>query len=439
MRAFADFLVRLRKEKPLAVGLSVILLLLILVALLADVLAPFAPNEVFLMDRLQGSSVRYPLGTDQLGRDFASRLIYGARLTLGVGLAATAVNVLVALVVGGVSGFIGGRLDLTVQRFVDAWMSIPGLLILLTVMSVVGRGVLQIIVVLGVLGGIGASRVVRGAVIGAKENVYFEAARAVGSSRWRTLLHHLLPNIAPVLIVIYSINIGAVVISEASLSFLGFGLPTTVPSWGGMLSREGRQYMEIAPRLAVWPGLCLTVVVYCLNMVGDAVRDLLDPRLRGGGGRLGAYGAQAVRNGSVGLGRAAPDMKLLLDTHIWVWSVADESRLTDTVRRTLDDPAHERWISAISIWEVLILAERGRLILEPDARSWVRQALADAPLREAPVTIDVALASRGVRLRNQDPADRFIAASAMVFGMTLVTADGDLCDCPDIDVLPNTG
>ena len=184
--------------------------------------------------------------------------------------------------VGGVSGFIGGRLDLTVQRFVDAWMSIPGLLILLTVMSVVGRGVLQIIVVLGVLGGIGGSRVVRGAVIAAKENVYFEAARAVGSSRWRTLLRHLLPNIAPVLIVIYSINIGAVVISEASLSFLGFGLPTTVPSWGGMLSREGRQYMEIAPRLAVWPGLCLTVVVYCLNMVGDALRDLLDPRLRGG-------------------------------------------------------------------------------------------------------------------------------------------------------------
>ena len=227
-----------------------------------------------------------------------SRLIYGARLTLGAGLAATAVNVLVALVVGGISGFIGGRLDLTVQRFVDAWMSIPGLLILLTVMSVVGRGVLQIIVVLGVLGGIGGSRVVRGAVIAAKENVYFEAARAVGSSRWRTLVHHLLPNIAPVLIVIYSINIGAVVISEASLSFLGFGLPTTVPSWGGMLSREGRQYMEIAPRLAVWPGLCLTVVVYCLNMVGDAVRDLLDPRLRGGSGRLGAYGAQESRGDS---------------------------------------------------------------------------------------------------------------------------------------------
>ena len=131
-------------------------------------------------------------------------------------------------------------------------------------------------------------------------------------------------------------------------------------------------------------------------------------------------------------------MKLLLDTHIWVWSVADDSRLTDTVRRVLGDPTHELWISSISTWEVLILAERGRLVLEPDARSWVRQALSDASMREAPVTIDVALASRSVRLDNQDPADRFIAASAMVFGLTLVTADGGLCDCPDIDVLANT-
>ena len=228
---------RLRREKPLAVVLAIVLLLLIGVALLADVLAPFAPNEVFLMDRLQGSSARYPLGTDQLGRDFASRLIYGARLTLGVGLAATAVNVLVALVVGGISGFVGGRLDLTVQRLVDAWMSIPSLLILLTVMSVVGRGVLQIIVVLGVLGGIGASRVVRGAVIGAKENAYFEAARAVGSSRWRTLVHHLLPNIAPVLIVIYSINIGAVVISEASMD----GISATLPEFPATPARTRRR------------------------------------------------------------------------------------------------------------------------------------------------------------------------------------------------------
>ena len=161
-------------------------------------------------------------------------------------------------------------------------------------MSITGRGILQLIVVLGVVGGIPASRVVRGAVIGVKENTYFQAAEVVGSSRWKTLVRHVLPNIAAPVIVIFSINIGAVIITEASLSFLGFGLPLQVPSWGGMLSREGRQYMEMAPRLALWPGLCLTIVVYSLNMFGDAVRDLFDPRLRGatqvrgGGGRVGA-------------------------------------------------------------------------------------------------------------------------------------------------------
>ena len=129
-------------------------------------------------------------------------------------------------------------------------------------------------------------------------------------------------------------------------------------------------------------------------------------------------------------------MKLLLDTHIWVWSVADESRLADPVRRALEDPAHERWISSISIWEVLILAERGRLILEPDARSWVQHAMTVSPVREAPITVDVALASRAVRLQTQDPADRFIAASAAVFGLTLVTADAELGTCPDIELFP---
>ena len=145
----------------------------------------------------------------------------------------------------------------------------------------------QIIVVLGVTGGIGASRVVRSAVIAIKENVYFQAAEAIGSSRWRTLVRHVAPNIVAPVIIVFSINIGAVIISEASLSFLGFGLSVDLPSWGGLLSREGREYMEQAPWLAFWPGIFLTVLVYSLNMFGDAVRDLLDPRLRGGGGRLG--------------------------------------------------------------------------------------------------------------------------------------------------------
>ena len=289
-----DFFRRLIKEKPLSIIAGVIILLLMLVAIFADVLAPFPHDEVNIVDRMQAPSGRYLLGTDQLGRDLLSRLIFGAQISLTVGLAATAVNVVVAVLIGGPSGFFGGRLDLAVQRFVDAWMAFPGLLLLLTIMSLVGRGLPPIIVVLGVTGGIGGSRVIRGAVIGVKENVYFQAAEAIGSTKWRILIRHVLPNIAAPVIIIFTINVGGVIISEAALSFLGFGLPISVPSWGGMLSREGREFMEVAPRLALWPGLCLTIVVYCLNMFGDAVRDLLDPRLRGGGGRLGAAAARSV-------------------------------------------------------------------------------------------------------------------------------------------------
>ena len=278
----ADFFIRLVREKPLGTVSGIIVLILMFVAIFANVLAPYPYDNVEIVDRLQGPSAQYLLGTDQLGRDFLSRLIYGARLSLTVGLAATTVNVVIAVLLGGTTGFFGGKLDLGVQRFVDAWMAFPGLLLLLTIMSIAGSGLLQIIVVLGIAGGIGTSRVVRSAVIGIKENDYFLAARAIGSRGTATLIRHVLPNIAAPVIIIFTINIGAVIISEASLSFLGFGLPIEVPSWGGMLSREGREFMEVAPWLALWPGLCLTIVVYCFNMFGDAMRDLLDPRLRGG-------------------------------------------------------------------------------------------------------------------------------------------------------------
>ena len=288
----ADFFIRLWKEKPLGTVCGVIVLLFIVVAIFAEVLAPYPFDEVHLPAILKAPSVQYLLGADQLGRDLLSRLIFGARVSMLVGLAATTLNVVVATLIGGISGFLGGKLDLAVQRFVDAWMAFPGLLLLLTVMSIVGQGLLQIILILGIAGGIGGSRVVRGAVIGIKESDYFLAARAVGTPTTQILLRHVLPNIMAPLIIIFSINIGGVIITEASLSFLGFGLPASVPSWGGMLSREGRRFMEVAPRLAIWPGVFLTVVVYSLNMFGDAVRDLLDPRLRGG---QGSYGAAKVK------------------------------------------------------------------------------------------------------------------------------------------------
>ena len=290
----ADFFIRLWQEKPLGTACGILILILIFVAIFAEWLAPYPYREIHLADILQAPSAQYLLGTDHLGRDLFSRLLYGARISLTVGLAATALNVIVAVLIGGTSGFLGGKVDLAVQRFVDAWMAFPGLLLLLTIMSIVGPGLLQIIVVLGIAGGVGGSRVIRSAVIGVKENAYFQAAEAIGSLKWRILVRHVLPNIMAPIIIIFSINIGSVIITEASLSFLGFGLPVKVPSWGGMLSREGRQYMEQAPRLALWPGLCLTIVVYSLNMFGDAVRDLLDPRLRGGGGRLGAHAARSV-------------------------------------------------------------------------------------------------------------------------------------------------
>ena len=278
----AEFFIRLFKEKPLGLASGIIILILIFVSIFADVLAPYPYYEVHFIDRLTGPSAQYLLGTDQLGRDFLTRIIYGARISLGVGLSVTALDVVVGLLIGGTSGFLGGKFDLVVQRFVDAWIAFPGLLILLTIMSLVGRGLPQIILVLGIAGGVAGSRVVRGAVIGIKENDYFLAARAIGSSKWRTLIRHVLPNIMPVIIIIFSINVGGVILSVASLSFLGYGLPPQIPDWGGLLSREGRQYMEQAPWLALFPGLALTITVYSLNMFGDALRDLLDPRLRGG-------------------------------------------------------------------------------------------------------------------------------------------------------------
>ena len=161
-------------------------------------------------------SAEHLLGTDHTGRDFLSRNIYGARLSLLVGFAATAVAVLVATVVGGLSGFVGGRLDLLLQRIVDAWLAFPGLLLLMTVMSILGTGTLQVIVILGLVFGIGSSRVVRGAVIAVKENAYFQAAQAVGSRTWHTVLRHVLPNVMPPIIIIFSITIGSVIITEAS-------------------------------------------------------------------------------------------------------------------------------------------------------------------------------------------------------------------------------
>ena len=279
----ADFFVRLLRDKQLGVVGGVIALALSFCGIFADVLAPHEMNKINLIDRFVPPSPKYLLGADQLGRDILSRLIHGARVSLTVGLSATGAAVVVAAIIGVPSGCFGGKYDIIVQRFVDALIAFPSLLILLTLMSIVGSGMFQVVLVMGVLHGIGSARVVRSAVIGIKEHDYFLAARAIGSANSRLVLRHVIPNIVAPTIVIFTIAIGSMILWEASLSFLGFGLPPEVPSWGGMLSGEGRRFMERMPALALYPGIALATVIYGVNMFGDAVRDLLDPRLRGAG------------------------------------------------------------------------------------------------------------------------------------------------------------
>lgn len=282
-----DLVVRLVREKPMGLVGGVIVLVLLVVAIFAELLAPYGMNEAILRDRLQPPSATHILGADNVGRDLLSRIIYGARISVFVGLAGSALSTLVATLIGLICGYLGGKTDMAVQRFVDSFMCFPGLFVALTVIALLGPGLIQVIMVLGIQRGIFQSRVVRSAVIGVKENIYVEAARAVGCSNMTIVYKHLLPNIMAPVITLLAVSCGYMILGEATLSFLGLGIPPPTPSWGGMLSGSGRQYMLLAPWMALWPGVALATVVYGLNMFGDAVRDLLDPRLRGGLGRYG--------------------------------------------------------------------------------------------------------------------------------------------------------
>jgi len=292
---FTDVITRLVKEKPVGAVGGLIVVAFLIVGIFSNFIAPYEMNQVNLIHRLESPSITYPLGTDHLGRDTFSRVIYGARISTIVGISATLINIIIATALGTTSGYFGGKFDTVMQRFVDAWMSFPSLLILITVMSLVGTGLVQIILVLGISGGISSSRVVRSAVMGIRENIYILASKVIGVTSIKTLIKHVIPNIMAPIIIIFSTTIGSVILAEAALSFLGFGLPPDIASWGGMLSAEGRQYMELAPRLAFWPGICLTTVVWGMNIFGDALRDLLDPRLRGGVGRLGNLGTKKIQ------------------------------------------------------------------------------------------------------------------------------------------------
>jgi peptide/nickel transport system permease protein len=272
------------RRKPLGAAGGAIVLVLLIMAVFAEWIAPYHYNEPFLEARLQSSSRAFWLGTDNLGRDMFSRIVYGARVSVMVGFGAVLLAILLATVVGVSSAYFGGVYDISTQRIVDAWQSFPFLVIILSIVAVLGPGIVNLIVAIGILAGSAASRVIRGATLAVLTNTYVEAARAMGCSHNRIILRYILPNVMATIIVLATILLGGVILVEAALSFLGYGVPPPFPSWGAMLSGSGRSYMHRAPWMAIWPGVAISLAVFGFNMLGDALRDVLDPRLRGSTG-----------------------------------------------------------------------------------------------------------------------------------------------------------
>lgn len=290
--SFRNFFRRLVKEKPMGTVGAVITLILLLVGIFADVLAPYGMNETNLDNYLAPPSSTHLLGADNIGRDIFSRVIYGARISVIIGLSASSIATVLSLIIGMMSGYLGGKFDLLVQRFVDTTMCIPQIILMMILISVIGPGIWQVTVVLGVMWGIIGSRIIRSAVISVKEKMYVAAAQSIGCSAPKIIIRHILPNIMAPTIVLFTTRVPNVILVEASLSFLGFGIPPPAPSWGGMLGTAGRDYMLQAPWIVIWPGLALALVVYGINIFGDAVRDIVDPRLKGG---VGSYGIRASK------------------------------------------------------------------------------------------------------------------------------------------------
>ena len=239
---------------------------------------PLSPGEV--RGGVQGPTL--VLGTDEYGRDILSRIIWGTRVSLTVGFIAVFLGTGVGAAVGLLSGFIGGRFDLIVQRVVDGLQAFPGILLAMSIVAVLGPSTVNVFLALAVIIAPGQSRVARGATMTVKENMYVEAARAMGAGPLRIMAQHILPNILAPIIILGSVVLGSAVLIESSLSFLGLGTPPPEASWGNMLGGVGtRGRIEVNPTMAVWPGLAISLAVYAFNLLGDTLRDVLDPRLRG--------------------------------------------------------------------------------------------------------------------------------------------------------------
>lgn len=271
---------RFALRQPLGTAGALVVLALVAVAVLAPQLAPHGPKETAFAPYLAPSG-GFPMGTDQVGRDVLSRVIWGARLSLYVGLASVVVGITLGALWGVATAYLGGISDLGSQRVVDSLMALPPIILALALMAALGQSVTNVILALIILLTPTAARTVRAVALGIAAAPYIEAARAAGGSHWRIISRHLIPNCLASYIVLLTTNVSYAIVVEASLSFIGAGAPPDEPSWGGMLT-AGVQAIETAPWMVFFPGLAISLAVFGLNLLGDSIRDVTDPRLRGG-------------------------------------------------------------------------------------------------------------------------------------------------------------
>lgn len=281
--AFFGSLLQFGRRKPVSAGAGVVVAVACVLAVLAPQLAPFGPDDVNLAARLDSPSSTHWFGTDQFGRDVLSRVMYGGRTSLTVGLGATALGIGMGVVLGLLSGYIGGSVDLLIQRLMDTIMAMPPIILLMVLATTLSPSLRNVILAISVLVTPGAARVVRGATLGVKEMPYIEAARSTGATGSRIVFRHVLPNVMAPIIVIASISVGSAIMIEAALGFLGLSVRPPTSTWGNMLNTGAQTYMERAPWLALAPGLAIAATVFSVNLLGDGLRDVLDPRLRGRG------------------------------------------------------------------------------------------------------------------------------------------------------------
>ena len=276
------------RRRPLGGLGALILLIMIVVAVTAPLIAPFDPRSVHVKNKFaapgeitEKTGERLWLGSDQLGRDTLSRLIYGTRISLYVSLISVGIGVTLGALLGIVSAYFGGVADLVLQRVVDALMAFPGLVLAMAVVAVAGASLQNVVIALVAIFLPGAARVVRSQALAIKETDYMLAGRASGATNLRLIFRHMLPNCMAPYLVFATANLGWAVVIEAGLSFLGLGTPPDVPSWGGTLAYAGQRYIEVSPWLVLFPSIAVSLAVFGFNLFGDALRDVLDPRLRG--------------------------------------------------------------------------------------------------------------------------------------------------------------